>query len=82
MFGVLDRIPIGARLPTSILRPLIMPFSDVSIQKYHPMSTDAAVDKGVRILSLGMHINYLQVPATTLMAPIKIVEVPEPTPSS
>jgi hypothetical protein len=47
------------------------------------MSTDGGVDKGmdkgVRILSLGMHFVSLKIPATTLTAPIKIVEVLELT---
>jgi hypothetical protein len=40
---------------------------------------EKGVDKGVRILSLGMSI--VKVSATTLMAPIKIMEVLEHIPS-
>jgi hypothetical protein len=47
------------------------------------MSTDRGieegVDKGVRILSLGTYLYSLKIPTTTLTAPIKIVEVLEPT---
>jgi hypothetical protein len=50
------------------------------------MSTDDGIDKGVgkgvRILSLGMHLYSLNVPPMMLTALIKIVEVLEPTPSS
>jgi hypothetical protein len=49
-----------------------------------PMATvgdkEKGVDKGVRILSLGMYIS--KVSATMLTAPIKIMEALEPIPSS
>jgi hypothetical protein len=40
---------------------------------------DKGVDKGVRILSLGMHFVSTKIPATTLTAPIKMVGVLELT---
>jgi len=43
---------------------------------------DKGVDKGVRILSLGMHIVFSKLSATTLMAQIKIMEALGPIPSS
>ena len=50
-----------------------------------PMSTDGGLDKGedkgVRILSLGMHFVFLKMPSTTLTTKMKIVEVPEHIPS-
>ena len=50
-----------------------------------PMSTvgdeDKGVDKGVRILSLGMHIVLSKLSATTLMAPIKIMGALERIPN-
>jgi hypothetical protein len=43
---------------------------------------DEGVDKGVRILSLGMHIVFPKKLVTTLMASIKIMEALELIPSS
>jgi len=51
-----------------------------------PMSTvgdeDKGVDKGVRILSLGMHIVFSKISATTLTTPIKIMGALERIPNS
>jgi hypothetical protein len=39
------------------------------------------VDKGVRILSLGKHVVFPEILATTLTVEMKIMEDPEPIPS-
>ena len=68
--------------PASMLEPSLS--SDNTFQQrinstYFRMSTEGDVDKGVRILSLGMHFVSLKIPATALTVPIKMVEVLEPT---